>query len=250
MAKLDSIRFLAGRWAGWVSQSPADWMRFMDTASRMYRYSFPDQLLIYAQRPNATACASLETWNTRLNRWVNRGAKGIALIDDNQQPAKLRYVFDVADTHARYGDQLPYIWRVEGRHIPPLLAHLAYTYSLPDASSLESMLSQIANQVAEDYLDDALYGIEQELTGSRLAQLPEDRRREIFHGLFESSILYETMRRCGLNPEMALPERTFNNIRYFNRPRVLGVLGGAVSNACENILMDIGREIRAMDREK
>ena len=72
MAKLDSIRFLAGRWAGWVSQSPADWMRFMDTASRMYRYSFPDQLLIYAQRPNATACASLETWNTRLNRWVNR----------------------------------------------------------------------------------------------------------------------------------------------------------------------------------
>ena len=115
----------------------------------------PDQLLIYAQRPNATACASLETWNTRLNRWVNRGAKGIALIDDNQQPAKLRYVFDVADTHARYGDRLPYIWRVEGAHIPPLLAHLAYTYSLPDASSLESMLSQIANQVAEDYLDDA-----------------------------------------------------------------------------------------------
>ena len=249
MAKLDSIRFLAGRWAGWVSQSPADWMRFMDTASRMYRYSFPDQLLIYAQRPNATACASLETWNTRLNRWVNRGAKGIALIDDNQQPAKLRYVFDVADTHARYGDRLPYIWRVEGRHIPPLLAHLAYTYSLPDASSLESMLSQIANQVAEDYLDDALYGIEQEMTGSRLAQLPEARRREIFHGLFESSILYETMRRCGLNPETALPERTFNNIRYFNRPRILGVLGGAVSNACENILMDIGREIRAIDRE-
>ena len=166
MAKLDSIRFLAGRWAGWVSQSPADWMRFMDTASRMYRYSFPDQLLIYAQRPNATACASLETWNTRLNRWVNRGAKGIALIDDNQQPAKLRYVFDVADTHARYGDRLPYIWRVEERHIPPLLAHLAYTYSLPDASSLESMLSQIASQVAEDYLDDALYGIEQEMTGS------------------------------------------------------------------------------------
>ena len=87
MAKLDSIRFLAGRWAGWVSQSPADWRRFMDTASRMYRYFFPDQLLIYAQRPNATACASLETWNTMLNRWVNRGAKGIALIDDNQQPA-------------------------------------------------------------------------------------------------------------------------------------------------------------------
>ena len=146
MAKLDSIRFLAGRWAGWVSQSPADWMRFMDTASRMYRYSFPDQLLIYAQRPNATACASLETWNTRLNRWVNRGAKGIALIDDNQQPAKLRYVFDVADTHARYGDRLPYIWRVApgapGVYLQPAGRFLPGIHAQPDRKSGRRRLSR------------------------------------------------------------------------------------------------------------
>ena len=250
MARIDDVRQLAEQWTGWISQSPMDWMHFMGTASRMYRYPFPDQVLIHAQKADATACAALEIWNTRLSRWVNRGAKGIALIDDSQQPARLRYVFDIADTHARYGNQQPYIWRITDRHVEPLLAHLAATYNLSDATSLESALAQIASQVTEDYLDDAMFGIEQEMVGSRLGELTEEARREVFAGLLESSVLYEIMRRCGLDAMTAVPEWSFNRITYFNSGRVLGVLGGAISNATENILMDIGREIRALDRDR
>lgn len=100
MAKFNDIRELAQQNARWVSNSPKDWMNYLDVAARLYRYSFKDTLLIHAQRPDATACAELEVWNKKMNRWVNRGAKGIALLDDASPRAKLRYVFDIADTHA------------------------------------------------------------------------------------------------------------------------------------------------------
>lgn len=99
MAKFNDIRELAQQNARWVSNSPKDWMNYLDVAARLYRYSFKDTLLIHAQRPDATACAELEVWNKKMNRWVNRGAKGIALLDDASPRAKLRYVFDIADTH-------------------------------------------------------------------------------------------------------------------------------------------------------
>lgn len=99
MSKLQDIRDLAQEHAVSVSGSPRDWMDYMDTASRLYRYSFSDQLLIHAQRPDATACASLELWNEKMLRWVNRGARGIALFDETWQNTKLRYVFDISDTH-------------------------------------------------------------------------------------------------------------------------------------------------------
>ena len=99
MSKLQDIRNLAQEHAVSVSSSPGDWMDYMDTASRLYRYSFSDQLLIHAQRPDATACASLELWNEKMLRWVNRGARGIALFDETWQNTKLRYVFDISDTH-------------------------------------------------------------------------------------------------------------------------------------------------------
>ena len=249
MAKLNNIRNLAYSEAGSVSSSPQDWMRFMDTASRMYRYSFLEQLLIYAQRPEATACATLETWNQKVGRWVNRGAKGIALIDDTTQPERLRYVFDIADTHAVRGAPDPYIWRLDDRHKDWFLAYLYNTYNLPDVSSIMLALEQVAEQVTEEYLEDAMDGIEQEMTGSLLATLPEEARRENFRALFQNSVFYEVARRCGLNPESYVREGDFKGIQFFNRLGTLTVLGSAVSNLTEIILMDIGREIRAWDRE-
>ena len=249
MAKLNNIRNLAYSEAGSVSSSPQDWMRFMDTASRMYRYSFLEQLLIYAQRPEATACATLDTWNQKVGRWVNRGAKGIALIDDATQPERLRYVFDIADTHAVRGAPDPYIWRLDDRHKDWFLAYLYNTYNLPDVSSIMLALEQVAEQVTEEYLEDAMDGIEQEMNGSLLATLPEEARRETFRAVFQNSIFYEVARRCGLNPESYLRESDFRGIQFFNRLGVLAVLGNAVSNLTEIILTDIGREIRAWDRE-
>ena len=107
MSKLQDIRDLAQEHAVSVSGSPRDWMDYMDTASRLYRYSFSDQLLIHAQHPEATACASLELWNEKMFRWVNRGARGIALLDETGQHTRLRYVFDISDTHMVAGGRSP-----------------------------------------------------------------------------------------------------------------------------------------------
>ena len=240
MAKLNNIRNLAYSEAGSVSSSPQDWMHFMDTASRMYRYSFLEQLLIYAQRPEATACATLDTrletrrvskfrpeaetadarikdssaapLNQKVGRWVNRGAKGIALIDDTTQPERLHYVFDIADTHAVRGAPDPYIWRLEDRHKDWFLAYLSSTYNLSDMSSIMLALEQVAEQVTDEYLEDAMDGIEQEMNGSLLATLPEEARRETFRAVFRNSIFYEVARRCGLNPESYLHESDFRGI--------------------------------------
>lgn len=249
MDKLNNIRDMAAAYAQWACRSPRDWMRFLDTASRMYRYRFPDQMLIFAQRPEATACASLDVWNSRVGRWVNRGAKGIALIDDTGTQPRLRYVFDVSDTHAVRNSPYPYIWRVESRHTPHLLAYLADTYSLPDVSSLSRALEQITDQVAGDYLDDAMTGIEEEMPGSRLAELDEAERRSAFFETMRASLLYATARRCGLDADALAPESTLTGIQYFDREPVLALLGDTISSLTETILMDIGREIRAFDRE-
>ena len=109
MAHLDEIRGLAEYHATRISSSPRDWMNYLDTAARLYRYPFMDQLLIHAQRPKATACASLELWNEKMLRWVNRGAKGIALLDETMQKTRLRYVFDIQDTHKVKGGRTPYL---------------------------------------------------------------------------------------------------------------------------------------------
>lgn len=113
MAKLYDIRMLAEDMAKEVSRSPQDWMRYLNTASKLYRYPFSDTLLIHAQRPDATACASLELWNEKMYRWVNRGARGIALFDDTGPRQRLRYVFDISDTHLVRGGRTPHLWQVE-----------------------------------------------------------------------------------------------------------------------------------------
>ena len=113
MAKINDIRVLAEETASDVASSPRDWMAYLDTAAKLYRYPFADNLLIHAQRPQATACAELETWNEKMGRWVNRGAKGIALIDDTGPRQRLRYVFDIEDTHMVRGGRTPYLWKME-----------------------------------------------------------------------------------------------------------------------------------------
>ena len=132
MSKLQDIRELAQEHATSVSSSPRDWMGYMDTAARLYRYPFTDQLLIHAQHPQATACASLELWNEKMFRWVNRGARGIALLNENGHNTRLRYVFDISDTHMVAGGRSPYLWQMQEHQQEEILTHLAEAYGLEE----------------------------------------------------------------------------------------------------------------------
>ena len=137
MPKVNDIRELAQKNALYVSNSPRDWMGYLDVAARLYRYSFSDTLLIHAQRPDATACAEMKLWNGKMNRWVNRGAKGIALIDDTGPRIGLRYVFDISDTHIVNGGRTPLLWNLDSHeHEQAILDHLADTYGLSQTDSI------------------------------------------------------------------------------------------------------------------
>ena len=251
MARLKDIRILAQEEAGNVSGSPRDWMGYLDTASRLYRYPFQDTLLIHAQRPQATACAELELWNRKMNRWVNRGAKGIALLNDTGPRTVIRYVFDLADTHPVHGGRTPYLWRLQERHKNALLAHLTDTYGLAgDTADLNAALLEIAGNMAQDTLGEAMEGMQYELEDTFLEELDEDTIRVEFAALLTNSVFYSLSRRCGLDPMEYLEEEDFREITDFNSLSVLAFLGNAASRLAESVLRDIGRTVRRMEMEE
>ena len=252
MARLQEIRGLAEYTAKDVSSSPKDWMKYLDTAAKLYRYPFSDTLLIHAQRPDATACVSLEAWNQRMGRWVNRGAKGIALIDDTGQRRQLRYVFDVSDTHMVKGGRTPNLWQLQKEQEEAVLDHLADAYGLEggDTESLSNALMAVASYMAEENLEEAMEGLQYEIEDSFLYGLDEDSIRVMFRELYSNSAFYILSRRCGIDPMEYLEEEHFFGITDFNRLSVLSFLGNAVSQLVEPILMDIGKTIRKIQMEE
>ena len=251
MAKFNDIRELAQQNARWVSNSPKDWMNYLDVAARLYRYSFKDTLLIHAQRPDATACAELEVWNKKMNRWVNRGAKGIALLDDASPRAKLRYVFDIADTHLVQGGRTPILWRIDySEHQQMILDHLADTYALTQTDSMNAALMELAQQLTAENLEEAMDGLEYEVAETFLEGLDEDNLRVRFRELMTNSIFYTLSRRCGQEPLEVLDDEDFIRIVDFNQLPVLTFLGNAVSEQCEAVLRDIGREMQKIYRKE
>jgi len=251
LAKFNDIRELAQQNARWVSNSPKDWMNYLDVAARLYRYSFKDTLLIHAQRPDATACAELEVWNKKMNRWVNRGAKGIALLDDASPRAKLRYVFDIADTHLVQGGKTPILWRIDySEHQRMTLDHLADTYALTQTDSMNAALMELAQQLTAENLEEAMDGLEYEVTDTFLEGLDEDNLRVRFRELMTNSIFYTLSRRCGQEPLEVLDDEDFIRIVDFNQLPVLTFLGNAVSEQCEAVLRDIGREMQKIYRKE
>lgn len=177
MPQINDIRELAQQNAGYVSNSPQDWMSYLDVAARLYRYSFTDTLLIHAQRPDATACAELELWNQKMSRWVNRGAKGIALLDDTGPRTKLRYVFDIADTHLVRGGRTPLLWNLDSHeHEQAILDHLEDTYGLSLTDSMNTALMELAQQLTADNLDEAMDGLAYEVA-DKVSQMAKKREQ-------------------------------------------------------------------------
>ena len=250
MTKYVKISVLARETAKKVCRGREQWIRYLDVASRLYKYPFEDQLLIYAQRPDATACASLEMWNERMFCWVNRGAKGIALIDGESERPKLRYVFDVSDVHkARRIGKDPFIWHLREAHKEVVLAELEHIYgSTNDALPFENRIYEIAERIAEDFYEEAVDEVIEEAANSFLEDLDGDAVAVRFREMLVQSVSYTILKRCGCDMTEFADDLTFDYIHEFNTLRTLSVLGSTTSELCEPVLIRIGRTIARYDR--
>lgn len=246
MDRLQKIQQLARKEAKKISSSPRDWMGYLGTAAKLYRYPFPDTMLVHAQRPDATACVSLEDWNGKVGRWVRRGAKGIALLDDSRAKMKLKYVFDVSDTRLMQGGWTPVLWKMEERHEAEVLSYVSDTYGLKgkEAAGIGPALMAVSSRIAEDNLKEAMQGLDYEVEGTYLEGLGEDAVRVTFRELLKNSIFYAAALRCGLDPMEYLEEGDFVGITDFNTPAALAVLGNAISSLTEPLLRGIGRTVK------
>ena len=229
-----------------VAASPQEWMRFLNTASRLYKYTFPEQLLIYAQRPEATAVASMEIWNQKMYRWIKKGSKGIALIDNSSGPkTKLRYVFDVQDTYkVRNLGKDPQLWNLpmEGEQL--VADYLQEQLSLEDTEGgLAESLHQAAKESMQEWLPDALEELRLDVTGTFLEELDEQNQEVEFRELMTNSVWHVLLNRCGLDVQEYLDAEDFRHITDFNQLKVLGHLGSAVNEISRPVLMQIGRYV-------
>ena len=250
MTKYIKISVLARETAKKVCRGREQWIRYLDVASRLYKYPFEDQLLIYAQRPDATACASLEMWNERMFCWVNRGAKGIALIDGESERPKLRYVFDVSDVHkAKRIGKDPFIWHLREEHKEVVLVELEHIYgSTNDVLPFEYRIYEIAERIAEDFYEEAVDEVIDEAANSFLEDLDGDAVAVRFREMLVQSVGYTILKRCGCDMTEFADDFTFDYIHEFNTLRTLSVLGSTTSELCEPVLIRIGRTIARYDR--
>ena len=251
VTKYQMISYLAEDIAKEIAKNGQEWTRYLTTAARLYKYPFNEQILIFAQRPDATACASLELWNEKMNCWVNRGAKGIALLDTENSYTRLKYVFDVSDVHkARRIGRDPNLWELREEHKETVLAQLEKTYGETDKnSSFEQRIMEISNRIALDYYEELLPEIEYVKEGSFLEELDELNVGVRLRDTLSSSIAYTILSRCGADMELWKDEQGFEYISDFNTMKTLSVVGTATTDMCKPLLMEIGRTIGAYDRQ-
>lgn len=252
MTKYEKISVLAKETARSIGENKESWMNYLDVASRLYKYPFEDQILIYAQRPDATACAPLEMWNEKMFCWVNRGAKGIALIDQESDYPRLRYVFDVSDVHkARRIGKSPFIWNIREEHEEGILAGLERIYGATNQdSSFEDRIYQISKRIADDYYEEIVDDLIDVSSGSYLEDLDGDTVSLRLRETLEQSVCYTVLKRCGFDMAEYEGEFPFDYIHEFNTLRTLSVLGSATTELCEPMLIQIGRSIARYERKR
>ena len=249
-SKYQIISELAARTADEISSNAGRYMDFLATAANNYKYSFREQVLIYAQRPKATACAEIDTWN-RLGRWVNKGTKGIALLTEGQDPRyKLRHVFDVSDTNSRAGITVA-VWRMERRDEPAILEDLANTFGEVDADrSFADGLMQIARAVVEDNLADYLTDLNRVKEGSFLEELDDLNTEVWLKETMTAGVGFMLMTRCGIDArDYYLPD-DFRHLYDFNTPETISILGAGTSDVAEVVLREIESTVKALRRDE
>ena len=247
--KAEMYAQMAEKVAVQLTGSWQEWAGFLTTAARLYKYPFHEQLMIYAQRPDATACAEYDLWNDRMGRYVRRGSKGIALVDDSGDRPRLRYVFDISDTGTREHSRTPWLWQLEERHIGPLSAMLERNYDV-SSNDLAQQLADVAAKLAEEYWDEHRQDILYIVDGSFLEEYDEYNIEVQFKSAATVSITYALMSRCGLEPEQYFGHEDFMPIFDFNTPAAIGALGTAVSQVNQQVLRQIGVTIQNYEREQ
>ena len=251
MRKYKLISALAEETAKEVVRNEENWRRYLNTASRLYKYPFKEQLLIYAQRPEATACASIEIWNEKMHCWVNKGAKGIALIDEDSFSG-LKYVFDISDVHkARRIGQFPNLWEMREEHMESVISRLEKTYGDTDREAgFVGRIREIAGRIAEDCYKELASDMEYLKEGSFLEELDELNVEIRIRETLADSIAYTVLKRCGMEESELAEEINFPYIHEFNTVETLSQLGSNVSDLSKPILMEIGKAIGVYEREK
>ena len=250
MRKYKLISALAEETTKEVVRNEESWRRYLNTASKLYKYPFKEQLLIYAQRPDATACASIEIWNEKMHCWVNKGAKGIALIDEDSFSG-LKYVFDISDVHkARRIGQFPNLWEMREEHMEAVISRLEKTYGDTDREAgFVGRIREIARRIAEDCYKELASDMEYLKEGSFLEELDELNVEVRIRETLADSIAYTVLKRCGMEESELAEEINFPYIHEFNTVETLSQLGSNVSDLSKPILMEIGKAIGAYDRQ-
>ena len=225
-----------------------EWTAFLTTAARLYKYPFHEQMMIYAQRPDATACAEYDLWNEKMGRYVRRGSKGIALVDDSGDRPRLRYVFDISDTGTREHSRTPWLWKLEERHMDSVTAMLERNYGIA-GNDLPQQLTDVAGKLAGEYWEEHQQDFRYIVDGSFLEDYDELNIEVQFKAAATVSIAYALMSRCGLEPEQYFSHEDFMPIFDFNTPATIGALGTAVSQINQQVLRQIGVTIQNYERE-
>ena len=248
-SKLQIITAMFNDEVGKVTSNLDNWTSFLRTASNNFKYNFVEQMLIYTQRPDATACAEIGFWNEKMHRWVNRGATGIALFDYSGSYQKLRYVFDVSDTNSFYGYEVPR-WEVKDRYHDEVAEALTNAFGDTAEGGLESVIDDTARNMVEDNILDYLSTVNDSKYGSFLEELDDDNISVILKNALSASIGYMMMTRCGINADEYYDREDFEDIFNFNTPSSVIAMGMAVSDIAEMGLREIESTVKNIEKNE
>ena len=248
-SKTEEYLALAQRTANGLTRYWESWTDYLTTASRLYKYPFADQLMIYAQRPDATACADFDIWNTRMNRYVRRGAKGIALLDESSGFPRLHYVFDVSDTGVRRNSRDPEVWQLGPDLVQPVSEMLSKTYGI-SGERVSQQLADVAGKLVADYWDNNGEDIRAIVDGSLLMDYDEAGVEMQFKSAAAISVTYTLLERCGFEPAGSFDKDDFQAIHDFSTPDAVFALGAAVSDMSREVLRNIERTVKTTIRRR
>ena len=248
-SKTEEYLALAQRTANGLTRYWESWTDYLTTASRLYKYPFADQLMIYAQRPDATACAEFDIWRNRMNRYVRRGSKGIALLDESSGFPRLHYVFDVSDTGVRRNSRDPEVWQLGPDLVQPVSEMLSKTYGI-GGERVSQQLADVAGKLVADYWDNNGGDIRAIVDGSLLMDYDEAGVEMLFKSAAAISVTYTLLERCGFEPAGWFDKDDFQAIYNFSTPDSVYALGAAVSDMSREVLRNIERTVKTTIRRR
>ena len=249
-SKVQLYAQMADRTAEQITGSYQKWTAFLTTAARLYKYPYNEQLMIFAQRPEATACAEYDLWNKQMRRYVRRGSKGIALVDTSSDQPKLRYVFDVSDTSGGENSRRPYLWEYRQEHREVVSAALEQRFDVSGENGLADQMERVAAQLVDEYWHDNRRDIVGIVDGSFLEDYDEFNIGAAFRNAAVVSTTYALLSRCGMQPGDYFEHEDFLNVFDFNTPQTVAALGTAISQSSELVLRQIEVTIKNYEREK